>query len=559
MKTISIIGSSIAEHVARELSDAFEIKKHFLSINPFCFVKDMKAPKLQISIPKNKEAYIDDLNKTVFDELKQNKSDYLLIDLLDCRLDINTVNIQDNNYTATASNGLALFLNDTPHSIVSTCKAYDIASETWHEVFLEYYKKLTEIYTPDRIILLKDKSAYTYLSKNGNYYYLIDANYMEQLERLYNSIYAEFENIAQGVRIIPCPEPLFCDEHESRAFTFALSSIYYEYAAKAIKTSIEKGIDYSLVEDCNECSQKLLSTIAGQEPMVKKWKDIQLLSFCGEYKDDFGNVINTNGCKINVIVKGENNSVVIEPGCVFGNATIEIGRNNDIKIGKGNSSSDIFKLRTQDNNIVSIGNDNRYSSGFWVTIRNGNNIVIGNNNIFRGQSTMIGIDSSCYFEIGQKNDIWGSEIHVFDKGLIRIGNNNFFNKQCVLTSHYATKIYIENDSIFASEVQLISGNGHSIFDIELCKKCNDMENHINTIHVHNHVWSGRRCMYLTGAEVGEGSVVGACAVVKKCFPNNCMIAGVPAQIKKKDICWCRDNFARDISSCEPYVNKTKIQ
>ncbi len=31
------------------------------------------------------------------------------------------------------------------------------------------------------------------------------------------------------------------------------------------------------------------------------------------------------------------------------------------------------------------------------------------------------------------------------------------------------------------------------------------------------------------------------------------------EMKKKDICWCRDNFARDISSCEPYVNKTKIQ
>lgn len=39
-------------------------------------------------------------------------------------------------------------------------------------------------------------------------------------------------------------------------------------------------------------------------------------------------------------------------------------------------------------------------------------------------------------------------------------------------------------------------------------------------------------MFLDGAELGDGCVVGANAVVTKKFPDNVVLAGIPAKIVK---------------------------
>ena len=44
-----------------------------------------------------------------------------------------------------------------------------------------------------------------------------------------------------------------------------------------------------------------------------------------------------------------------------------------------------------------------------------------------------------------------------------------------------------------------------------------------------------------GTKIGSGSIVGAFSVVKKHFPNNCVIAGVPAKVIRKDVFWERNN------------------
>ncbi|MGE5466078.1 MAG: acyltransferase [Ignavibacteria bacterium] len=44
------------------------------------------------------------------------------------------------------------------------------------------------------------------------------------------------------------------------------------------------------------------------------------------------------------------------------------------------------------------------------------------------------------------------------------------------------------------------------------------------------VWIGTGCLLLPGAEIGDGSVVGARSVVTGSFPKNCLVAGVPARI-----------------------------
>lgn len=50
------------------------------------------------------------------------------------------------------------------------------------------------------------------------------------------------------------------------------------------------------------------------------------------------------------------------------------------------------------------------------------------------------------------------------------------------------------------------------------------------IKIGNNCWIGAGAVFLDGVTIGEGCVIGANAVVTKCFPNNCIIGGIPAKI-----------------------------
>jgi len=60
----------------------------------------------------------------------------------------------------------------------------------------------------------------------------------------------------------------------------------------------------------------------------------------------------------------------------------------------------------------------------------------------------------------------------------------------------------------------------------------------------SNVWIGENAVILAGSNIGDGSIIGANSVVKGIFPQNCIIAGVPAKIIKryndKDSQWYRE-------------------
>ena len=50
------------------------------------------------------------------------------------------------------------------------------------------------------------------------------------------------------------------------------------------------------------------------------------------------------------------------------------------------------------------------------------------------------------------------------------------------------------------------------------------------IKIDNNCWIGGRCGVFDSAELGDGCVVGANAVITKKFPDNVVVAGIPAKI-----------------------------
>lgn len=112
---------------------------------------------------------------------------------------------------------------------------------------------------------------------------------------------------------------------------------------------------------------------------------------------------------------------------------------------------------------------------------------------------------------------------VYNKGIVSIGNNCFFNDGCSINAQ--KNIAIGNDVIFGQNVML--------FDHDHDYK-NDMNNFVrDDIIIGNNVWIGANCIILKGVTIGDNVVIGANTVVNKDITNNSLVYQEKKMIIKK--------------------------
>ncbi len=92
-------------------------------------------------------------------------------------------------------------------------------------------------------------------------------------------------------------------------------------------------------------------------------------------------------------------------------------------------------------------------------------------------------------------------------------------------------IEIGDDCIIGWEAQIMSGDGHPAY------RAGEWINSPAPIKIGNHVWIGSRATILKGVTIGDGSVIGANAVVTKDIPEHSVVAGNPAVVVAKDVTW----------------------
>ncbi|WP_237188282.1 acyltransferase [Rothia nasimurium] len=150
------------------------------------------------------------------------------------------------------------------------------------------------------------------------------------------------------------------------------------------------------------------------------------------------------------------------------------------------------------------------------------------------------------FNIGSNVGVapFQGNIRVGEDSNVTVGNNVSTTNAVQISAVEGTKISIGNDVMIAGNVKVRGDDGHPIFDIETGQRVNPAQN----ITIGDHVWLGIDSTILGGAILGSGSVVGTKALVTKQFPNNVIVAGVPAKVIRENIAWERPH----LSVVKPY-------
>lgn len=130
-------------------------------------------------------------------------------------------------------------------------------------------------------------------------------------------------------------------------------------------------------------------------------------------------------------------------------------------------------------------------------------------------------------------------VRVGQDSTVTIGQDVTTTKTCIISAVEGTSLEIGSDVMIASDVEIRTDDAHAIFDVA----SNQRINLSRDVKIGNHVWLANRAVIRGGTNISDGCVVGQGSTVKGEFPNNCIIAGTPAKVVRKNVAWERPHLS----------------
>ncbi len=184
---------------------------------------------------------------------------------------------------------------------------------------------------------------------------------------------------------------------------------------------------------------------------------------------------------------------------------------------------------------------------------NHNRIIVGDFARLPGVSITIH-GSGNVIRIGDWSCLVGTDLFMEDDGgSITIGDHTRILGKTHLAVIEGTSITIGRDCLFSSDIQLRTGDSHSVLDMD-GRRINASED----IWIGDHVWVGTKAFFTKGARVASHCIVGARALVTKAFSEpHCTLAGVPAKIVKREVDWsiCRIPVGEVAADFQPIITE----
>lgn len=175
--------------------------------------------------------------------------------------------------------------------------------------------------------------------------------------------------------------------------------------------------------------------------------------------------------------------------------------------------------------IITTGKNNVIFLGPKARLNNCTISIHANNCILHieGKSTII---NNTFFSIHENN------------GKIIIGNS-FTMEGGRISSCEGAAITIGDDCMFSGDIEIMSGDYHSI----LSTKSNERINKASGIAIDNHVWLAAHVCVLKGSHIPSHSVIGNGSIVTHDLEDaNSLYSGIPAKKIKENITWSRERI-----------------
>jgi acetyltransferase-like isoleucine patch superfamily enzyme len=134
---------------------------------------------------------------------------------------------------------------------------------------------------------------------------------------------------------------------------------------------------------------------------------------------------------------------------------------------------------------------------------------------------------------------FSASIRVGQDSRVLIGEGVSSTNTVGMSSTEGTTITVGDDVMFASNNQVRADDAHPIFDVRTGRRVNVS----TSIEIGHHVWLGREAAVLAGARIGDGTTIGYASVVTGRIPNNCVAAGSPARVLRRDTVWERTHLS----------------
>lgn len=169
-----------------------------------------------------------------------------------------------------------------------------------------------------------------------------------------------------------------------------------------------------------------------------------------------------------------------------------------------------------------------------IKIRGKNNIIkIGKHTLIKNSSIVI-IGNNSYLQISDDAFISGATLWIEDDFCrLEIGKKTFIGPSHLAVTENGSKLLIGEDCMLSSNINIRTGDSHSIIDLETSHRINNAKN----ICISNHVWIGEGAKILKGVNLGDNCIISTGSIVTKSFPSNCLIGGIPAKILKEKVTW----------------------
>jgi acetyltransferase-like isoleucine patch superfamily enzyme len=194
-----------------------------------------------------------------------------------------------------------------------------------------------------------------------------------------------------------------------------------------------------------------------------------------------------------------------------------MGRGNIIKRHGSFLKNVVFNIR---------GDDNSVEIAPGVSLKNVTFYIKGNHHSVK-------IDEDCQFNRG--GVIWIEDHH----GRLEIGAGTTIEEVHIAITEPGSKVIIGKDCLLAYDIDIRTGDSHSLLDASSRKRLNSAQDVI----ISDHVWIAAHVIILKGVTLAMNSVVATGAIVVK-SPQEAgvVIAGNPAKVVKREITWARERL-----------------